>query len=94
MGSNAVLQAGQLELLVRGVDVVVVEPQSDEQRVDPQDLLDGTDGRDASTGPDEQCVHAEHALQRLGGRGLFLAAAAARAGAAAVTGKSWVLTAH
>src|SRR6516165_5150573 len=63
-GADALVKALQIVLLVRRMDVVVVEPEADQQRVDPEALLEVGDDRDRCAGADQERLLAPLIRQR------------------------------
>src|SRR6516225_11591400 len=63
-GADALVKALQIVLLVRRMDVVVVEPEADQQRVDPEALLEVGDDRDRCAGADQERLPAPLIRQR------------------------------
>src|SRR6185503_20126659 len=68
-GADALVEALEVVLLVRRMDVVVVETEADQQTVEAEGLLEIRDDRDRGAGADQQRLLAPFLGQRaLGGR--------------------------
>src|ERR1700758_661973 len=68
-GADALVEALQVVLLVRRMDVVVFEPEADQERLEPQRLLEIGDDRDRGAGADQKRLLAPFLRQRLFGGG-------------------------
>src|SRR3546814_1981506 len=69
VGADAVVEADQLELLVRRMHAVVVEAEAEQDRVDAEILADRADRGNRSPGADQVRLLAEHVGQPLAGGG-------------------------
>src|ERR1700761_1106980 len=67
-GADALVEALEVVLLVRRMDVVVVEAEADQQRVQSQRLLEVGDDRDRGAGAEQYRLLAPLLRQRLLGR--------------------------